>query len=161
MSRVFVDFQTYVKVTNGILSGKVFVLQTYPATLFVAHIDANLWLPYVTVMHTDQREQFYRLLGQRIRQLRTERPSGKINQSELAAKTSLTRTSIANIEAARQRVTCHALFDIAQALGVNPAELLPDWESLSSANPKERPEVPAGLGDEARAWISAYISEEG
>ncbi len=46
-------------------------------------------------------------------------------QGELASRANLTRTSISNIEAERQRVTLYALLRMAEALDVAPATLCP------------------------------------
>lgn len=41
---------------------------------------------------------------------------------------------MSNIEAGHQRVTIHALLEMAAALDVGPATLLPDLRSVSSAD---------------------------
>ena len=64
----------------------------------------------------------YRVVGRRFREIRT---SKGITQADVATETGLTRQSVANIELGRQRFMLHTLFDVARALGVSPAELLP------------------------------------
>jgi transcriptional regulator with XRE-family HTH domain len=49
----------------------------------------------------------------------------KLKQSELAGRVGLSRASIANIECGRQNVQLHHAYDIAAALGVQVADLLP------------------------------------
>jgi transcriptional regulator with XRE-family HTH domain len=67
-------------------------------------------------------ENFYKKLGQRIREARNH---NGFTQQELAAKVDLTRTSVTNIELGRQKLLVHALVEIADALQVAPAQLLP------------------------------------
>lgn len=64
----------------------------------------------------------YAHVGACIREWRLKRG---LNQGELAARVSLARTSITNIEAGRQKTLLHTFVDIARALGVEPALLLP------------------------------------
>jgi transcriptional regulator with XRE-family HTH domain len=64
----------------------------------------------------------YKVVGRRFREIRT---SKGITQADVATETGLTRQSVANIELGRQRFMLHTFFDVARALGVTPAELLP------------------------------------
>ena len=54
-----------------------------------------------------------------------ERLRRNISQEELAAATGMTRTSITNLEAGRQRIPLHTLIHIARILSVNYLHLLP------------------------------------
>ena len=76
-------------------------------------------------------DAIYRDIGSKVRQARSQRGA---TQGELASRVNLTRTSISNIEAGRQRVTIYALLRMAEALDVAPATLLPDLRSLPSAD---------------------------
>lgn len=69
--------------------------------------------------------QFYEEVGRRIREARIRRKP-KLTQQGLADLVSLTRTSITNVEKGRQKFLLHTLADIAKALQVEPASLLPD-----------------------------------
>jgi transcriptional regulator with XRE-family HTH domain len=75
--------------------------------------------PYVT-SHADP---LYQEIGERVRK---ERDELGFSQIELAAEIGMTRTSVVNIEAGRQRLPIHTLYAIADALGVSVACLLPD-----------------------------------
>ena len=75
------------------------------------------------VMAVD-RDDIYWQIGLRIRRARE---GHGITQDALATWADLTRASIANIEAGRQRVTIHALFKMAGGLNVSMSELLPDY----------------------------------
>lgn len=74
----------------------------------------------------DLATRIYRTVGQRIAAAR--RAFGKhLTQQALASRTGrgLSRSAVANIERGRQRLAVHQLYLIAQALGVEPEDLLP------------------------------------
>jgi len=72
-------------------------------------------------------DRIYSLFGSRVAALRHERG---LKQAELAQRIGLSRSSVANIEAGRQKVLLHQISDIAQALDLSdvrslmPAEIL-------------------------------------
>lgn len=70
-------------------------------------------------------DAFYEEIGRRIRDARRRRKP-PLTQEELAKEVSLTRTSITNVEKGRQKFLLHTLADIAAALQVHPASLLPE-----------------------------------
>jgi transcriptional regulator with XRE-family HTH domain len=89
-------------------------------------------------------------LGKRIRDAR-ERATPKLTQDALAQRAGLARTSITNIETGNQQPTLHALWRIADALGVSPCDLLPPWP-----RPGENPntsELPADVPQGTRAFL--------
>lgn len=57
--------------------------------------------------------------------MRLHREQAKLTQQALGDFVGLSRTSITNIEKGRQHVALHQLFDIAEALGLSTAALLP------------------------------------
>lgn len=67
---------------------------------------------------------FYEEVGRRIREARKRRKP-VLTQEGLAKLVSLTRTSITNVEKGRQKLLLHTLADIAGALEVELASLLP------------------------------------
>ncbi|MGW4370770.1 helix-turn-helix domain-containing protein [Nocardia takedensis] len=67
--------------------------------------------------------RFYVELGTRIRNARTTK---KISQQELADEVGLKRSSIANIEAGRQRSVVHLIALVGQSLSLTPDELFPE-----------------------------------
>ncbi len=69
----------------------------------------------------DQVDELYEAIGDRIK---AERTQAKITQTDLGKRIGLTRSSIANIEAGRQRVMLHWVFQIAEELGINPQKLI-------------------------------------
>jgi transcriptional regulator with XRE-family HTH domain len=69
-------------------------------------------------------EPFYLELGQRIREFRTKL---RMTQEQLGQSLipSTTRVSIANVESGKQRILSHTLVQFAEALNVEPGDLLP------------------------------------
>lgn len=94
---------------------------------------------------------FYRQVGARVHAAR-----GKdLSQDALALAIGLTRSSISNIEKGRQKLLLHTLVDIADALKVEPAALLPsrpaevaieDAGKLAQLPEKERVFIEAAIG---------------
>lgn len=70
----------------------------------------------------DAVDTFYVDLGKKIRAVRDQR---SVTQASLANATGLTRSSIANLEAGRQRVPVHTLAAIAASLGTSLDDLAP------------------------------------
>lgn len=85
-------------------------------------------LPVNLVVMVNQQTQrtaeahVYALVGQAIKE---KRELAGLTQEGLAQRVSLTRTSITNIEKGRQRILVHTLFQIAEALLIEPSALLP------------------------------------
>jgi transcriptional regulator with XRE-family HTH domain len=67
-------------------------------------------------------EPVYDAFGATLRRMR--RAAG-VTQEQLAGRLQLNRTTVVNIEKGRQRVALHQIYDIADALGCEPAQLLP------------------------------------
>ena len=70
-------------------------------------------------------KHFYQDAGRLVRDARL-RTKPRITQAQLADAVRMTRSSIANLEAGRQRIPLHVLVWIAEVLAVEPATLLPD-----------------------------------
>ena len=97
--------------------------------------------------------ELYRSIGQRIR---SAREALGLRQDELATAVSLTRTSITNIERGKQRLLIHTLCDIAEALRVEPADLLPRLADLMGAHElKDQPRD--DLSPREWEWIQSVI----
>lgn len=71
----------------------------------------------------------YSLIGERIKELRTH---SKLSQEELASKTGISRTSIANIEAGRHQAPLHLLYSVFDALNSDLYTNLPSQSELES-----------------------------
>ncbi len=74
-------------------------------------------------MKHNERESIYSAIGERIV---TARKSCGFTQADLAEMIGLTRVSIVNMEAGRQRFAIDTLYKLAAALGTEVFELLPD-----------------------------------
>jgi len=68
-------------------------------------------------------EDFYALVGSKVRSARL---AAEISQEFLANKVGLTRSSVANLEAGRQRIALHLFAAIAHSLNKDTCELLPE-----------------------------------
>jgi len=69
--------------------------------------------------------EIYQRIGKLIRLKRLAIKPKPLTQEELAHRVHLKRTSITNIEKGRQKILVHTLFEIAAALDVPTADLIP------------------------------------
>jgi DNA-binding XRE family transcriptional regulator len=74
-------------------------------------------------MTTKEIDKFYERLGERIKKARMRMT--KYSQDDLGKIIGLSRTSIVNIESGRQKLQIHTLSQIAHALKVDTATLIP------------------------------------
>lgn len=77
----------------------------------------------------DGWDPLYQTIGERIVRARS---AASLSQSKLAKKVGVSRTSIVNIESGRQRAPLHLLWQIAEALEVEAADVLPTRAHLAS-----------------------------
>jgi transcriptional regulator with XRE-family HTH domain len=91
---------------------------------------------------TQEVDVFYRALGQRVRAARIDLD---LTQDALASRLNLTRTSVANLEAGRQRIPVHTLARASAVLQVPIADLIPRFDSPLTAV------LPPGVGPDAPA----------
>lgn len=89
------------------------------------------------------------------RSLREMRMMRGLSQDALATAAGLTRSAIANIETGRQLVSLVVLYRLAQALGVQPASLLPPLEEA----PTKLPLPP--VSPEQEAWVRTIAAAVG
>lgn len=102
----------------------------------------------------DNTKAFYEEVGRRVRDARKRRKP-PLTQEELAERVSLTRTSITNLEKGRQKFLLHTLVDIAAALQVQPASLLPD---TGSDGQKQLEEALKHRPKAEKDWIKSALS---
>lgn len=76
-------------------------------------------------MKKDLEQEFYRLLGLRIKEAR-EKHRPLITQECLADSIGMSRTSVVNIEQGRHHIQVHTLIEIAKQLKVHLQELIPE-----------------------------------
>jgi len=77
----------------------------------------------------------YRELGRKIRHAR-ERSGEKLSQEALAQRLGISRVSMVNIEAGRQRAPMHLLWQIAELLGTDLTMLIPSREEMLATSRK-------------------------
>lgn len=99
-------------------------------------------------------EAFYEEVGRRIQQAR-KRIKPRLTQDGLAQLVNLSRTSITNVEKGRQKLLLHTLIDIADALQVQAATLIPQPEAAGRQNLddalKNRPKS-------EKTWIKSTVN---
>jgi transcriptional regulator with XRE-family HTH domain len=98
-------------------------------------------------MKSEVERNFYRTLGSRIRQLRRM----NLSQEQLAKASQLSRTSIVNIEAGRQKLLVYNLFQIAAALKSTPGALLAPLEPTKTEIPK------IDSSSDAAEWVQRSV----
>ena len=108
----------------------------------------------------DAVDAFYVDVGRRIRDARLAK---NVTQAHLAAHASMTRSSIANLEAGRQKIPLHILALIADALSVDPASLLPPISvaaefEVSSVVDEKLAEAPRSTRDFVQGAIAGLRS---
>jgi len=96
---------------------------------------------------------FYRELG---KLLRSARKTKGITQERLARAVALSRTSITNIELGQQPVPAHILVALARALGIRPADLLP--QDPATAKSVELPDHVRKLSTAKQNWVTRVLS---
>jgi transcriptional regulator with XRE-family HTH domain len=97
------------------------------------------------------QRQFYSEVGSRIRRARK---ACSLTQEALASRVSLTRTSITNIEQGRQKFPLHMLAELADALNVPPASLLP---GVPARRDDALDQALEGRPLEEQAWIRSAL----
>lgn len=75
-------------------------------------------------------DRFYADFGQR---MRSAREAAGLTQQQLADRLALTRSSVANIEAGRQRALLHVAAAVAEATGTQARDLLPDHTASAAS----------------------------
>jgi transcriptional regulator with XRE-family HTH domain len=95
---------------------------------------------------TLDEQLIYRLVGEHIRVAR-QRFVPSMSQVQLAEKIGVSRASVVNIEAGRQRPPLHVLWQIAEALGTELTDLIPSHAEYA------KHEEPAELDEQMVAQI--------
>jgi transcriptional regulator with XRE-family HTH domain len=84
-------------------------------------------------------EVLYREFGNLVRILRDART---MRQSDLVEAVQMNRSSITNIEAGKHHITLDRLYDLAAALNVQPAKLLPRQNPFIRSDPLGKRKLP-------------------
>jgi transcriptional regulator with XRE-family HTH domain len=99
-------------------------------------------------------DRFYTAVGSRVRRARAGRG---MSQSALAKQIGFTRSSVANLEAGRQKIALHLLVQIARALGCEPAALIPEVTVASSVDDAVLEELTEHLDEPAREFVRRAV----
>jgi transcriptional regulator with XRE-family HTH domain len=99
------------------------------------------------------RRELYQIVG---RKVKLARKASKLTQEDLASRVSMTRTSVTNIEKGRQKFLLHTLFELAAAMKVPVAQLIP--EPSEDQNHIEQ-QLTSGLSKAEKAWIVGELSK--
>jgi transcriptional regulator with XRE-family HTH domain len=91
-------------------------------------IDAGQNTFYTTNMSVDE-EILYRILGQRLKAIRTKL---KLTQAQLAETSDVSRASIAIIENGKQSSPLHVIYKLCSALGTEVTSILPANNEVTS-----------------------------
>lgn len=101
-----------------------------------------------------KHDPLYVLFGKLVRGYRRRH---EITQHQLGDRIGLTRTSITNIEQGRQKVLLHQIFQLADALQVNPEMLLPRQFTSETESQIEH-KLPKNLRGPERDWIHRVVN---
>lgn len=97
----------------------------------------------------------YKEFGNRLREARE---SAELRQETIAERVGLSRASIANIEAARQRFPFHIAYALAEAVNVPLTDLLPPERPTHEESPiPER--LLRSVEEPEREWVRSLLSE--
>jgi transcriptional regulator with XRE-family HTH domain len=99
--------------------------------------------------------ELYKRLGA---QLRERRQLQGMSQIQLAKAVGLLRTSITNIEAGRQRLPIHVLYQLCQVLKIEVTALLPPSAEIEQA--ETVPVRIAGVTTEVSPKTAAFLRQE-
>src|SRR5260370_4254759 len=90
--------------------------------------------------------------------LARRRKRAGISQEQLAEILGLTRTSVTNIERVRQPIQLHTLYAIADALGVEPTDLMPAPPKLTPQTPLDREHLKS-LSVRTSRWLAKLSAD--
>jgi transcriptional regulator with XRE-family HTH domain len=99
-------------------------------------------------------EEVYFRFGAALARVRREKG---LTQAELATRVGVARSSVVQLERGKQRVQLHTLVDLAGALGVTSADLLPDAPPTTSEIERQV----EGLPGPAREWVMRVVAPSG
>lgn len=94
--------------------------------------------------------------------LRRHRKKAKLTQEDLSAKCNISRTSITNIEIGNQQATLSTILRFANALNINPSELMPETDDEISeilSESIEKKIAKENLTEAQKQWIRAILAK--
>lgn len=94
--------------------------------------------------------------AERLRDIRRQKA---LSQDALARRADLSRTSITNIERSRQHVSLDVLYRLADALGVEPQELLPERTAVRERSDAAAVEGLRGLAEWDQRFVRVAVTK--
>jgi len=110
----------------------------------------------VTHLSGAELDRFYATVGSRVRRARAGRG---MSQAALAMKIGFTRSSVANLEAGRQRIALHLLVQIARALDCQPATLIPEVAVASPVDGAVLEKLTEHLAEPSREFVRRAVGQ--
>lgn len=106
--------------------------------------------------HSEREDAFYADVGKMIKKYRVQ---AGFTQAELASRIEMTRSSVANIEAGRQRFPLHVLAQLSEILDSQPSVLIPakSYFTASAALSKETHAELDEISSTARRFVENAI----
>lgn len=109
------------------------------------------------MLDREQQTEFYERIGTKIKEARKLK---NMNQDILAETLGISRVSLINIEAGKQRVPLHVLVDICGCLNLNLNDLIPlnlTEENLLDENILNKIKKETDIGTESEEKVINYI----
>ena len=91
--------------------------------------------------------------------IKARRKALHLKQENLARTLEISRGALANIETGRQRILVHQLYDIADALDLKPADLLPPPITGDYGAERDALPLPADLNPRQKKQVALLISQ--
>lgn len=107
------------------------------------------WPPQLSIISGAMSvDSFYEEFGKLLQKARLPRSSRstKLTQAELAEAVGLSRASVANIERGQQRVQLHIVVQLAEVLGIEVGELIPQQNASTNSDSSKITEALQGQG---------------
>lgn len=101
-------------------------------------------------------DQIYKDFG---RLFKMHRNKAGYTQDDIASKVGLVRTSITNIEQGRQHVSLQMIYQLADAVGVTPQDLLPNVLLVTKNDSLERTLLITPIDDDVKEWVRKIVSK--
>lgn len=123
-----------------------------------SRLDNVTFPDYLCHMNVTNEDQLYQIVGRKIKYFREQLG---MNQTVLASRVQLSRTSVVNIEQGKQHGSLFLLWTIAKAVGVEFHDLLPERENTEPTVPMhwEKPNVKRDINEDSYSKLTAFINE--
>lgn len=127
--------------------------------IFLSELFVTLtWFALLCILCSMQLNEavLYNLIGEGVRQ---QRIRVGMTQAQLADAVGVLRTSIANIEAGRQKLPLHLLYKLCLELGVEVADILPQNTAVSQPTTIHTDGAPQEVPPKAAEFLKQLLGE--